>query len=269
MPDGALPSLTMFWMKKLIAAGLMPFTLGVVALVVALVMLSAERWRRRGKWLAWVAVMSLAVLGNHYVARGLMRPLETRYSAVPESNQPPSQIAACAFIVVLGAGGGTTDEAAALNQLNFSGLSRITEGVRLARLLPEARIVVSGPLLPGGVTHASQLKRAAISLGLTADRIVTIEDALDTENEARLAAAIVGDKPVALVTSAAHMPRALGLFRGAGIKAVPCPTGYRTQEKEAFVVEHVLFDADSLSISTNAVRERIGMLWNWVRGRSS
>jgi uncharacterized SAM-binding protein YcdF (DUF218 family) len=258
----------MFWMKKLISAGLMPFTLGVVALIFALVMLSRERWRRRGKWLAWLAVTLLAVLGNHYVARGLMRPLETRYAAVPESNQPPPQLTGCAFIVVLGAGGGTTDDAAALHQLNFSGLSRITEGVRLARLLPDARVVVSGPLLSGGVTHASQLKRAAMSLGVTPDRVLTIEDALDTENEARLAAIIVGDKPVALVTSAAHMPRALGLFRGVGIKAVPCPTGYRTQEKEAFVVEHLLFDADSLSISSNAIRERIGMVWNWVRGKS-
>jgi len=65
----------------------------------------------------------------------------------------------------------------ATNKLSTSGLGRLAEGVRLARALPDATVIVSGPSDGRGETHARVLARAAESLGLAARRIRLIETA--------------------------------------------------------------------------------------------
>jgi uncharacterized SAM-binding protein YcdF (DUF218 family) len=181
----------------------------------------------------------------------------------------PASLISCKFIVVLGAGYGTTADRPATGQLTAPALARITEAVRLSSLLPEARIIVCGPDLGNGVTHASQLARAAISLGVASHRITRIDQANDTEAEAADIRQIVGDQRVALVTSASHMPRASALFRGKGLSLLPCPTGFVTQEYDTFTVSQLAFDPDSLRSSSAALHERLGMMWSGLRGKTA
>jgi len=260
-----------FWLKKLVAFWMMPLSVCVTFLVAGLWLMRYPRCARLGRMLALGAAGLLILLGNHFVARALVRPLETHFSGIPDYEHGdvlPDRIANCQFVVVLGAGSGYSPKTSATNQLGFSGVARITEGVRIMRLLPEARLIVSGPSLGDGVTHATRLARAAISLGVPEDRIIMIDQARDTEDEARLAHDHIGTQPVVLVTSASHMPRAMALFRGAGVSAVPCPAGFNTQDHEAFTIAHLFFDADSLGVSTAAWHEYIGLLWGWLRGKT-
>jgi uncharacterized SAM-binding protein YcdF (DUF218 family) len=179
----------------------------------------------------------------------------------------PPALARCHFVVVLGGGHGDVAGFSATNKLSSSALARIVEGVRLARVLPQARLIVSGPAAPGFPSHAAVLAEAAVSLGLDRRRILLIDYAHDTEDESHAVKALVGAQPVALVTSAWHMPRAAALFHKAGVTILPCPADYSARPNAYFSLNDLTWDAESLNRTTYAVREDIGYLWVWLRGK--
>lgn len=262
-----------FWLKKLIGGLLMPLPFCLAFLVVGLGLAHFSKKRARlGRWLAFTGLGLFLMLSNKFVSVRLVRPLEARYAAIPElvASQPlPPQLAACRFVVVLGGGNGNSPGLSATNQLSTSALPRITEAVRLLRRLPEARLIVSGPGDDSGhPTHATMLARAAESLGVEHSRILYIDQARDTEDESQATARIVGPAPFALVTSAWHMPRAMALFRHAGLAPLPCPADFSAHTDDDFYWGDVLPDTSSLERSTRAVRERLGYLWIWLRGKT-
>jgi uncharacterized SAM-binding protein YcdF (DUF218 family) len=258
-----------FWLKKAISFWLMPLPLCVELLAAGFIASVLVRRPRIGRGLFALAALLLLTCANRAVSNRLLRPLEERYPAIPEvapQARVPAEIDPCRFVVVLG--GGHTDVATlpAVGQLSTSALARVVEGVRLLRLLPEARLVVSGPGAPGRPTHAAVLARAAESLGVERARIVLIDAALDTEDESHEVARLVGRTRIALVTSAWHMPRAAALFRRAGVDFVPCPTDFVARGAPGFRWTDIAWDSESLERSTLAVHERIGLLWLRLRG---
>jgi uncharacterized SAM-binding protein YcdF (DUF218 family) len=258
-----------FWLKKTVTLGLMPLPLSLLLLAAGLLLMARPRRVVLGRLVAVTALLLLALFSNPFLARALMRPLEVRYPAAPElaAGAPvPAALAACRHVVVLGAGYGASAERPATSELTLSANARITEAVRLLRALPDAQLIVCGPDLGNGVTHGSQLQRAAISLGIPAARITVLDQAPDTESEALAVAHRLGRQPMALVTSASHMPRAMALFRRHEVTAFPCPTGYWTNDYDTFTVSQLAFDANALACSTAAIHECLGLLWNALRG---
>jgi uncharacterized SAM-binding protein YcdF (DUF218 family) len=171
---------------------------------------------------------------------------------------------------VLGSGNGNAPGLSATNQLSVSGLARLTEAVRLLRVLPDARAIISGPGYlhqPERPTHAAMVLRAAESLGFDPRRATLIENAIDTEEESLAVKRLVGTEPFALITSAWHLPRTMALFRHAGLTPLPCPADYSARAGDELEWRDFLWDTESLGRSTWAVRERIGYLWIWLRGR--
>jgi uncharacterized SAM-binding protein YcdF (DUF218 family) len=212
----------------------------------------------------------LGLFSNKVVSTWLVQPIELTFAPIPElkANAPlPAKLARCRFVVVLGSGHSDSPGFSANNQLSSAALARITEGVRLLRLLPGAKLVVNGGGRPGYPTHAAVLGRVAVELGIDPGRIVNAEAGRDTEDEAREVAALVGQAPVALVTTAWHLPRAAALFRRAGVDVLLCPTDYTARPSPEFYWSDVDWDVASLERSTAAVRERIGYLWVWLRGK--
>lgn len=261
----------MFWLKKFVSFWLLPLPFSLALFAAGWWLTRSARGLRAGRALVLIGIAWLTLLGNHTVSYWLAGSLERRYPAVPElaAGAPlPAELATCRYVVVLGGGNGHSPGRPALSELSFSSLARITEGVRLLRALPSARLLVSGPGIGAQPTHATVLTRAAISLGIDADRIDFIDRARDTEEEAQLAAAKVGRAPVALVTSAWHMPRAMALFRRAGVTALACPADFSAQTDEAFEWTKILWDMNSLHRSHWALRERLGSLWLRLRGET-
>jgi uncharacterized SAM-binding protein YcdF (DUF218 family) len=258
-----------FWVKKLIGYWAMPVPVVVVLLVVGVVLL----WRKRtqaGRTVLTLAALLVLTLGNKAISAALLRPLEFRYAPIPDlaASALPERLAACRYVAVLGAGNGYTPGISALNDLSDSARARITEAVRLLRVLPEARLLVSGPAEGNHASHATVLERAAISLGVDPARIERIEHARDTEDEANAVKRRVGNAPVALVTSAWHMPRAAALFASSGVNALPCGTDYRAYSDGHFHWRDCLWDVESIERSSYAVRERLGLLWITLRGKN-
>lgn len=260
----------LFWLKKFIAFWLMPLSFCVTAILAGLWLQRTPKRARLGRALIISGVLLLMVFSNKFVSKWLIRPLEARYPAVPEltNNTVPPALSACRYVVVLGGGNGHSPDTPATSLLSTSALGRVVEAVRLLRVLPNARLIVSGPGSGGTrATHATVLARAAMSLGVAPERIVYVDQAHDTEDESNAVRRIAGDAPVALVTSAWHMPRSMALFRHAGVAALPCPADYQTHSNDALWFDDFLWESGALQRSTLAMRERIGYLWIWLRGK--
>lgn len=258
-----------FWLKKLIGYWIMPVPLCLALLVAGLLCLRSPKRNRLGRRLLLAGVVLFFLFSNKYVSTALVRPLETKYPPIEEltGTSAPATLAACKYVVVLGAGNGNTPNVSALNELSTSARARITEAARLLRVMPDARLLVSGPVTGTRGTHATMLEQAAVSLGIDRRRIDRIELARDTEDEANAVKARVGDAPVALITSAWHMPRSVALFRSAKVNAVPCPTDYTSHWDGRFHWRDVLWDVESVERSSFAVREWVGRLWITLRGK--
>ena len=99
---------------------------------------------------------------------------------------------------------------------------------------------------------------------------VTIEDrSRNTQENARYVAQIVqADRRWLLVTSAFHMPRAMGAFRAAGLDVTPWPVDYRTLGGRADF--NLRFDMEeNAARATVAVREYVGLLAYRLTGRTN
>lgn len=258
-----------FWLKKLIGFWITPLPVSALLVLAGLVLLWRGRHARLGRWLIVAGTMWLALWSNKFVSQRAIRSLETQYTAIPElmAGQLPPQVGQVRYVVVLGGGNGFTPGVAALNLLSTSARARLSEAVRLMHALPDAKLLVSGPKGRKHASHATVLERAAISLGVPRERIQRIEHARDTEDEAQAVKDVAGDAPVALVTSAWHMPRSAALFRTAGVNFVACPTDYLSHDDGEWHWRDLLCDVDSLERSSLATREWIGRAWITLRGK--
>ena len=259
----------MFWLKKLVSSLLMPVPFCLALLAFGLLLARSKRRAALGRRLVAAAAVLLLLFSNRLVSTHLLRPLEARYPAIPELNadgRVPQALAGCQVVAVLGGGNSDKPGLSATSQLSTSALARIVEAVRILRVLPDARLVVSGPGGPGRPTHAAVLAAAAESLGVSASRITLIDSARDTEDESHAFAAIAGNRRTALVTSAWHMPRAAHLFRKAGVEFVACPADFVAKDDGRLDWSILGWDSESLMRSTMAVHEWLGLLWLRLRG---
>jgi uncharacterized SAM-binding protein YcdF (DUF218 family) len=147
-------------------------------------------------------------------------------------------------------------------------LLRLQEGVRVARLVPESRLLVSvaGPA-PEREKTAFLDEYAALS-GIERTRFVLLTGALDTAGEARLVREKAGaDRPLILATSAAHMPRAMGIFRKAGMAPIPAPCDYQqvSDRRRWRWIALPLPSGDGFRTAEGAIYEWLGTLYERIR----
>jgi uncharacterized SAM-binding protein YcdF (DUF218 family) len=231
---------------------------GVLALVLRRV--------RLGAGLMALSIVLLAVVGLSPLGNALMLPLEQRFPVWDETRGPPDGI-----IVLGGAMLPATSAARGAPQLNEAA-ERMTSAVALARRFPSARIVFSGgsgALGGGGLTEAEFARPLFESLGLPADRVLFESRSRSTAENAELTRALVAPKPGQrwlLITSAHHMPRAVGCFRHAGFTVEPYPVDWRTRGPQALAAP---FDqvSDGLARTDAAAHEWLGLIAYWATGR--
>ncbi len=273
----------MFALKKILGHLLMPLPLALAILGLAL-WAAARRRPGTARALLLLGWLLLAVCGNRGFSTALTLSLENHYSpapAAPLRAPPPDEPAAFApedwpeglraagFVAVLGGGHGDADTLPAGQRLSPSARARLIEGIRLARALPEAWLVLSGPPDHGGSdpneetpSHARILADAAGELGFPRSRIVEIDTARDTAEEISALRRLAGDETVALVTSAWHLPRAMDLARHEKLAAFPCPADYLAgRDRTPGATAWLDWDSESLTNSTRAWREYLGQAW--------
>jgi uncharacterized SAM-binding protein YcdF (DUF218 family) len=259
----------MFELKKFISFWLMPLPFCLTLLTAGLILLLGTQRVRLARGLLIAGVGLLLLFSHKMVSVALVRPIETTFPPIPELNwgeSTPAALARCQYVVVLGSGHSDAPGFSANNQLSSAGLARIVEGVRLLKVLPRARLVVSGGAEPGYPSHAAVLGRVATQLGIEPARMLRIENVRDTEDEAKALRELIGPAPIALVTTAWHLPRATAWFRAEGFDVLPCPTAYTARPNPSASWKEYSWSIESLERSTAAVRERLGLAWQYLRG---
>jgi uncharacterized SAM-binding protein YcdF (DUF218 family) len=77
---------------------------------------------------------------------------------------------------------------------------------------------------------------------------------------------MVGSRKFILVTSAAHMPRAVALFKKHGRQPIPAPADYRVKEAQGADPNRVFPQAIPLCWAQIAWHEYLGLAWAWLNG---
>ncbi|AHF74301.1 Membrane Protein Functionally coupled to the MukBEF Chromosome Partitioning Mechanism [Candidatus Sodalis pierantonius str. SOPE] len=207
------------------------------------------------------AGLVLLALSQQPVADRLLAPLEAHYPTW----QPLGETVK--WIVVLG-GGYTWNPhwPPSANLINNS-LLRVTEGIRQWRAHPGATMVFTGAAAPGNpVSSAEAASRVAQSLGVPASAIVVLDSPRDTRQETVSVAMLVGQAPLMLVTSANHLPRAMGFFTAAGLKPLPVPANQLAIESPLQPQEKILPSPLWLGHSERVWYETLGQAWQRLLG---
>ncbi len=176
-----------------------------------------------------VFAAALQLANTEVVTRAFATALETSFSRPSLGHG-----SALTGIVVLGGG----DE-------------RLREAGRLVRMYGQVRLVVSGGGEIGQVRRQLGHDIAPHRIEIEDRSRTTFENALYTKASIQPGA---GERWL-LVTSAAHMPRAIGAFRSVGFEVEPWPVHDLGTDNEgtASVLQH----------------EALGLLWYWLLGRSN
>jgi uncharacterized SAM-binding protein YcdF (DUF218 family) len=238
---------------------LTPVALLLIAALIG-VLWSKGRFARTGTTIALASILVLIVAAMTPLGLMLVSPLEDRFPEPPTDLPPPHGI-----VVLGGAINGPISKRR--GQAVGEGIERLVEAAILAKRYPKAQIVFSGgsgSLFDSESTEAWEARKLLVDLGVDPMRITLEDKSRNTAENARFTAAIVHPEPSEpwlIVTSASHIPRAMGLFRKAGFDAIAFPVAYRTPWQWDFD------PGSNLSIFEIAVHEWIGLLAYWASGR--
>lgn len=212
---------------------LQPSSLLILLLAFALFGLQV-RWYALSRFLLTTVLLLLLLVALLPVHELLAAPLEQRVSA------PATLPEEVDGIIVLG-GAVDWEVSRSRKQLSVNGAAeRMMAAAALARRYPAARLVLTGvfrELLPGEFRADPGPQSLIFGPEFSGREITFLGEARSTYEEALLAVSTL--KPRAgerwlLVTSALHMPRALGVFETQGWRVIPYPVDYRTSGRLAF-----------------------------------
>lgn len=243
-------------LKSLIALLAMPLPLFVLGLVLASVLAWWGR-RRLAAIIAGLAVTCLLLLSWAPVAERLLAPLEHAYPAL----EPEALTDDVAAIVVLGAGWFPDRPSSAVGRLGESATHRLLAGIHLWHQSPAAQLIMTGASRsrPDSVPIAQGYAVIARDLGIPEASLDILDWPTDTAQEAAAVRELLGpDRTVALVTSASHMPRALGYFKQAGLLPMAAPTHYLTGDVQPDQLAYWIPAARHLRKSERAIYEWLG-----------
>jgi len=245
----------MFIVKKLVGRLFFPLSL-VIGLLLLGVLLKKSR-----KKLLLAGMLLLYLFSFEPFTYLLLRPLESRYGPVAESRVNKE----VRWIVVLSGGSRSDQTLTPEDRLGDASLKRLLEGLRLARLLPQARLVLSGGDYRGVAPDAPAMLQVALAQGLRRERILLEAASWDTSDQAKYLHATLGRAPFYLVTSASHMPRSMGMFRRLGTQPLAAPTDFHALWTP-FTALDLFPQAASLAATERAFNEYLGLMWSLLRG---
>ncbi|MDF2809217.1 MAG: hypothetical protein K0S56_248 [Microvirga sp.] len=256
-----------FTLSKVVWALLAPSNLLVLTMVVGAIL--ALRRRRLGLILAAFGLVGLVIGGLSPLTRLALSTLEDRFPAFVDDGRPVDGV------VVLG-GAENPYISGARGQPSFSdSAERIFALGDLARRYPQAKLVFTGAnsslLYTPEQTESDTVRAVLPSLGLAPERVMFEDRARNTAENARYVMDMVRPKlgeRWLVVTSAAHMPRAIGCFRAIGFEVIAYPVDYRTGTRDTLWRSYRTI-GEGLADLDGAAREWLGLVAYRITGRIS
>lgn len=244
-----------------------PSNLLVSLILLGLLLAFFRRLRRVGIGIALVFTLATLGLGLSPVSSYIMMPLENRFPLFEDDGKPVEGI------ILLGGAVEATESVARDQIVANDSAERVLDTIRLAHRYPSARILISGgggTVFGTGTAEAPVIAKFLTSVGISKERLLIEDRSRTTDENAVFSMEMVkpreGERWL-LVTSAWHMPRAVGVFEKAGFPVVPYPVDYRTagglgkQRPFAFISEGLR----RLDVGT---KEWAGLVAYYMAGRT-
>jgi uncharacterized SAM-binding protein YcdF (DUF218 family) len=251
-----------FILSKTVGALIYPSRV-ITLLAVAGLILLCTRFARAGRRLLIASLVLVVLLGVLPVGQALMRVVEQRFPRWAETGPPTG-------IVVLG-GAIEPGRSAALGMVSLNdNAERMTEVARLARRYPDARIVFTGgsaALVSSAPPESAFVLELFESFGIPRSRVTLEERSRNTRENAIFTKALIDPKPAErwlLVTSAAHMPRSVGVFRNIGFPVEAYPVDWRASDWRG-----VPWPLAGLNMLDAASKEWVGLIAYRLAGYTS
>jgi uncharacterized SAM-binding protein YcdF (DUF218 family) len=252
---------------------LLVYPLGLAVLLLAAALVVHRHPRLRVILLA-AALVILLVGSNRWVSFALARSLEWRY--LPLDPVPQAEV-----IVVLGGGTESAQFPRPGVEVNAAG-DRVLYAARLYKQGKAQKIILTGgniTWLEGRtMTPADEMADLLALLEIPTQDVWLQPESQNTFEDALYTSRMLkenGVESVLLVTSAMHMPRSVALFEQQGVRVIPAPADFTvtqagwqnlfSPDPQALLV-NLLPNTSSLSLTTNAIKEYIGLLVYGLRG---
>jgi len=255
-----------FWASKIFWAIISPDSLLLILLLGSYFLLLLGR-RRVGRTVLGICCLCALLIAVLPIGDWLTLPLERRFEAAPTLPE------AVDGIIVLGGfidtQGSDTWEQIQTNEA----AERLLAFQALARQYPEAQLVFTGgigSLDRSTSSEADSVRPVMSSLGLADRNIVLESQSRNTwENviySQEMLKPLAGERWV-LITSAAHMPRAVGIFCQQGWPISPYPVDFRSDHQRLMRLE--MRFAEHLLTLRQASREWIGLAAYYLTGKTA
>ena len=222
------------------------------------------KWYKTVKYLITICALFAILLTTFPIGKMVINHLENRFQVVTVL---PKNITG---IIVLG---GVVDQYLTNNreQIVINGAAeRVTEFARLSKLYPKAKLIYTGG---SGILGKQDLKEADFvspllkRFNIDQKRILFENQSRNTAENASFTSKII--KPTIkqrwiIITSAFHMPRAIGSFRRHNWNVLAYPVDFRTAVQIEYKLE--LNFISSLSSFSLAIHEMIGLIFYRLSG---
>jgi uncharacterized SAM-binding protein YcdF (DUF218 family) len=111
------------------------------------------------------------------------------------------------------------------------------------------------------------MAQLAKELGVPDSAMVLESDSRDTDDQARRIGRIVGDQRLVLVTSAAHLPRSMALFRKQGMYPVPASSDFMIKRGQTGDPGRFFPSSVGIEVWETVIHEAMGMAWSKLSGK--
>ena len=254
----------MFFLDKLIWAVLNPGNLLTLCLLAGVTLHLLSRGRC-GKAPVALSTLGFTLLTVAPVGPATLLILEERFpppAALPERVDGILVLGGAVNSMLVFSSGVTAAKCSA---------ARVFDAVLLARRYPAAKLVlVGGGVFPIGYTDARATLQFVVDQGIAPARILLEGKSRTTHENVIYARELVRpsqDQTWVLVTSAYHMPRAMGAFTAAGWRVIPYPVNSSIDAKTELRAHFSLLNG--LNDSSLAAHEWGGLvvyrLMGWTR----
>ena len=251
------------YLSKILPVFVMPLSVVFTLAVLALIFLRYNK-RRTAAGILVLAIGVLAVASMPFVAGMMYRSIESQYPPVVFEEVPEG---GCA--IVLGGAMGAPISPRVTPEFNEA-IDRVYLTAKLYQAGKAPIVIVTGgnqPWSESKTAEADLIRDVLMEWGVPKDAIFlegssrnTRENALYTKN---IINATSCESPL-LVTSAAHMPRAVAAFGSVGIAVTPVSTDVRVVDQSVPSLMDFVPNAGALAMTTEAIREWIGQkVYSW------
>ena len=255
----------MFLASKLLSFLTQPIAWAILLLFAGL--LTLRRRRKTGLAFCWLAWLLLLFIGWEGPVDKALHRLESQYPTIsPEASLKPY-----VGVVVLGGalGGSSLWERPGQIALNNQA-ERMVVPIALMQRNPHLKLVFTGGegnLSWAKYTEADRAKIFFDLMGVDPARVLYESASRTTYDNAVMTAKLPGvdpKQPWLLVTTAAHMPRSMGVFVKAGWNVTPYPVDFRSGQEPDWGGYSMMLGVEKWHY---VLHETIGYVAYWLAGR--